>query len=621
MRKLAKAPILFSFILAAGLGVRPLAAQFSKLEVIYPREGMTITATDSTFIFGNFDYRPFGLEAEEQPLKVEVTINGFPARLYPNKTYLAVVPVKPGPFTFHTVLRPILPDSTIGDSTVVDRNVFIPYYLTTSRTDSLVVDSTYIFPQVDLEMMAGDVLGVALKATPGCKTHFSIDGVASDLPMTEQPPRKNFYRDEAVFGQARPPATKEVRGIYTGVYVIRPEDIATNATIRFEIADTLGRRVTLVAPGKLTLQNSTVPRIATLTQELTVARTAAGRGFQLFLPAGVKLWITGREGNFYRARLTENETVWVPTGNVSFLPPGTQPPESVIEVVRTASFEKYSRVTIFLSERLPFKIEQERRAQRLHAVIYGGTADTRWIRHDFGDLLIEEIRWVQEEEGRYRLSIDLSQKQQWGYRAFYEENNLILEIKKSPAIAKSPLRHLLVCVDPGHGPEPNAIGPTGLAERDATYQLAEIVAKKLEEKGSYVLLTRKGAEGISLATRTKLAEVAQADLFVSLHYNALPDGVNPDKNRGSSTYYFHPQSYPLAQSILRSMLKRLKLPNFGLFYDNLSVCRITSMPSVLIEPAFIMHPLEEALILDPDFREKTAEAIVAGIEEFVRAAK
>jgi N-acetylmuramoyl-L-alanine amidase len=45
------------------------------------------------------------------------------------------------------------------------------------------------------------------------------------------------------------------------------------------------------------------------------------------------------------------------------------------------------------------------------------------------------------------------------------------------------------------------------------------------------------------------------------------------------------------------------------------------MPSVLIEPAFIMHPKEEALILDPAFREKTAAAIVAGIEEFVKAAQ
>jgi len=621
LRKLAESPIFFYLIIVASLGARPLVAQFSKLEVIYPRDGLTITATDSTFIFGNYDYRPLGLEAAEQPTAVVITINGIAARLFPNKTYLAVVPVKPGPFTFHTILRPILPDSTAGDSTVVDRNVFIPYYLTTSTTDTLVADTSYVFPQVDLEMMPGDVLGVVVKATPGCTARFSIDGVASDLPMAEQPSRKNFYWGEAVFGQARPPATKEVRGIYTGVYVIRPEDIATSATIRFEIADTLGRRITLVAPGKLTLLNSTIPHIATLTQELTVARTAAGRGYQLFLPAGVKLWITGREGNFYHARLTETESVWVPTGSVSFLPAGTLPPQSVIEIVRTARFEEYSRVTIFLSERLPFKIEQERRAQRLHATIYGGIADTDWIRHDFGDPLIEEIRWTQEVEGRYRLTIDLNQKQQWGYRAFYEENNLILEIKKSPAIAKRPLRHLLVCLDPGHGPDLGAIGPTGLFEKDAAYQLAEVVAQKLQAKGSRVILTRSDSTGITLQARTKLAEVAGADIFISLHYNALPDGVDPDKNRGSSTYYFHPQSYPLAQSILRNLLKRLKLPNFGLFYDNLSVCRVTSMPSVLVEPAFLMHPLEEALILDPDFREKTAEAIVAGIEEFVRAAK
>ena len=133
-------------------------------------------------------------------------------------------------------------------------------------------------------------------------------------------------------------------------------------------------------------------------------------------------------------------------------------------------------------------------------------------------------------------------------------------------------------------------------------------------------MTREGSEGIALAARTKMADVAQADLFVSLHYNALPDGVNPYQNRGSSVYYFHPQSFPLARSILNMLLHRLQLPNYGLYYDNLSVCRLTSMPSVLIESAFIMHPVEEALILDPDFRDKAAEAIVEGIEEFLRTA-
>ena len=625
MLKSVKWSLIWSLVIAAGFGAEPLSAQYlSKLEIIYPREGLTITATDSTFIFGNFDYRPFGAATANPPIKFSVTINGVSARLYPNQTYIAVVPVQSGPFTFHTVLRPIFVDGTIGDSTVVERNVFIPYYLATSRRDTLVVDSSYVFPNVDLEMMPGAVLGVAVKASPGCTARFFIDSVAANLPMAEHPPAKNFYVGEAVFGQARPPATPLVRGIYTGVYIIRPQDAATNAVIRFEIIDSLGHRLEITAPGKLTILPKTIPRIASLTQELTVARTKPGRGYQLFLPAEVKLWITGREGNFYRAKLAEGESVWVPTSNVNFLPAGTPPPQSVIEIVRTASFEKFSRVTIFMSERLPYKILPERKSQRLQATIYGATSDTDWIRHDFGDPLIDEIRWSQDGEEKYRLTIDLNQKQQWGYRAFYEANNLILEIKKSPLTKKSqkhPLRDLTICVDPGHGPDLGAIGPTGFYEKDATFLLAKVVARKLEAKGSHAVLTRQYMEeGIILTARTKFAETAGADIFVSLHYNALPDGVNPDKSRGSSTYYFHSQSYPLAQSVLRNLLKQMKLANFGLFYDNLAVCRVTSMPSVLIEPAFIMHPAEEVLILDPTFREKTAEAIVAGIEEFLKVA-
>jgi N-acetylmuramoyl-L-alanine amidase len=624
--KSVKRSFIWSLVIAAGFASKPLFAQYlSKLEVIYPREGLTITATDSTFIFGNFYFRPFGAATVNAPTKFSVMINGIPARLYPNKTYIAVVPIKPGPFTFHTVLWPIFADGTVGDSTVVDRNVFIPYYLTTSPDDTLVVDSSYVFPSVDLEMRPGDMLGVAVKASPGCAVRFAIDSVAADLPMTEHPPAKSFYVGEAVFGQARPPAAPFVRGIYTGVYIIRPQDTATNATIRFEISDSAGRRITMAAPGKLTIWNASIPRIAGLTQELTVARTKPGRGYQLFLPAEVKLWIIGREGNFYRAQLAEGESVWVPAGSVNFLPAGTQLPQSLVEVVRTTSFEKYSRVTIFMSERLPYKIEQDRKISRLHAVIYGATSDTDWIRHDFGDPLIDEIRWSQDGEEKYRLTIDLNQKQQWGYRAFYEGNNLILEIKKSPLTEKSrkhPWRDLTICVDPGHGPDLGAIGPTGFYEKDATFLLAEAVSKKLEAKGAHAVLTRQNMEeGIVLTARTKFAEAAGADIFVSLHYNALPDGVNPDKNRGTSAYYFHPQSYPLAQSILRNLLRQLKLPNFGLFYDNLAVCRVTSMPSVLIEPAFIMHPWEEMMILDPAFREKTAAAIAAGIEEFVKAAQ
>lgn len=616
MRKFVSPSFLFYLAIALSTNAR-LAAQNFQLEVVYPRENLTITARDSTFVFGNFRFD--AMKDETKSGRTQVTINEVPARLYPNNTYLAVVPVAPGNFTFRAKARLLDESGVATDSTILDRNVYIPHYLVTSRTDTLVADTSYVYPNVDLELSAGDVLGVAFKATPGCSARFSVAGVADDLPMTEQPPMKEFYRWEAIFGQARPPATPEVEGIYTGVYVISPQDTATNTAIHFEVFDTLGHRIEIAAPGKLTIAASNVPRIAKLTQELTVARTGPARGYQLFLPAGVKLWITGREGNFYRAKLTDNESVWVPVTNIEFLPAGTMPPQSILQIVRTANLERYTRITIFLADRLPYQIAQERSPQRLQLILYGVTADTDWIRHDFGDPLAEEIRWAQESDGRYRLTIDLNQKQQWGYRAYYEGTNLILEIKKSPV--KSGLHNLLICVDPGHGPDLGAIGPTGLAERDATYQLAQELTKKLENKGCRVILTRQDTQGILLTARTKLADAANADIFVSLHYNALPAGVDPHKNRGSSTYYFHSQSYPLAQRIQKMLLKKLKLRNFGLYYDNLSVCRITSMPSVLIEPAFIMHPEEEALILDADFREKTAEAILAGIEQFVKESK
>lgn len=596
------------------LGVSSLLAQPLKLEVIYPREDLTLTARDSTFIFGNYF-----------PASAKILINGIAARQYPNNTFLAVVPVKPGMFIFRAVAHDSSRTRARWDSTVVERRVYIPNYLITSPGVPLQFDTSYVFPRVALEMRAGDLLGVAVKGTPGMRATFSIDGLAQNLPMAEKPARKQFYWGEAVFGRAQPPNTPEVRGIYTGVYRIRAADTTQNANIRFQLANNNGEKVELIAAGKLSILPEVIPRVVGLTEELTIGRTGPGNGYQLFLPREVKLRITGREGASYRARLTQDESIWIPVANARLLPAGTLPPQTTVQVARTQSFPERTRVTIFMDERVPFRIEQRSQPQRLEVILFGVTSDTDWIRHDYGDPLIGEIRWSQDEDEKYRLSIALNQKQQWGYSASYEGTNLILDIKKTPKLAApphSPLQGLFVCVDAGHGPDLGAIGPTGFTEREATFLLAQEVEKKLLAKGANVIQTRAVLEeGITLTARRKFAEVSNADLFISLHYNALPDGVNPFLNRGSSAYYYHAQSYALANKVLRMLLNKLKLPNFGLFYDNLAVCRVTNMPAVLIEPAFIMHPEEEFLILSPRFREATAEAIVAGMEEFLKAAR
>ncbi|MGH7492541.1 MAG: N-acetylmuramoyl-L-alanine amidase [bacterium] len=582
-----------------------------RVEIIYPREALIITAHDSTFVFGNYS-----------PRAAQLTVNGLRPRQYANGTFLGMVPVHPGQFVFRAVVRR---DSTAdSDSAVVLRNVSVPPFLLTSVQMPLTIDTSYIFPRNDLELLPGDLLGVAVKGSPGSTATFAIDGVAQNLPMAEQPARKQFYWGEAVFGRAKPPSTPEVRGIYSGVYRIREADTVVSAAIRFKITNARGEALPVAAPGKLTVRSQRVPRAARLTSELTIGRTAPGKAYQFFLPAGVKLSIDGRDGEYYRAPLVHDETIWIPVANCEWLPLGTTPANSVAQISRTTSFLDRARVTIFLQERVPFKIEQSTKPNRLDLILYGVTADTDWIRHDYGDSLLGEIRWSQERDQKYRLSIELNQKQQWGYRAFFEDTNLILDVKKTPKLPgwpQRPLKDLLICIDPGHGPEEGAIGPSGLYEKDATLMWAGLLKKKLEGRGAYVLMTRSGQEGITLGARVKYADVGNADLLVSMHFNALPDGINPFLNHGTSVYYFHPQSYALADRILKRLLVSLKLPNFGLYYDNLAVCRITSMPSVLIEPAFIMHPAEEDVILAPDMQEKGVNAIVRGLEDFVRAAK
>ncbi|MCI0512613.1 N-acetylmuramoyl-L-alanine amidase, partial [candidate division KSB1 bacterium] len=151
---------------------------------------------------------------------------------------------------------------------------------------------------------------------------------------------------------------------------------------------------------------------------------------------------------------------------------------------------------------------------------------------------------------------------------------------------------------------------------DVNLEVCHRLKRHLEEKEAMVVLTRDEEQGVALSTRPKLAAFVGADVLISVHFNSLPDGVNPYKNHGTSTYYFQPMSYPLATLIHENLLEALKLPDFGLFHQNLVLIRPTEFLAVLIEPAFIIHPEEEALIRSAKFQETLAQAVVTALEEF-----
>jgi len=581
-----------------------LPAQIN-IDIVYPKEGQKVTAADSTFIFGSV-----------KPANVQFSINDKDVKLYPNGAFITILPVEPGEFSFVSVA--ISPKDTV----IGVRNVHIPFYFETSLRYPLIIDTSYVFPGVDWELTAGDIFRVAFKGSPGYDATFTIEGVAKNLPMKELHPAKSFSWGEARFGQRTPSKDPPVKGIYTGAFFIQPWHIAFNSKIIFTLTNHRQETVSCFAPGSLSIDNSNIPKIGKITRGVKIAGKKRRFGDQLFLEDSVKLSITGGRGNSFRVKFSQMENEeWVNKNSIKLLPPGAQMPKSAISVIRSEDFPRKTRVTVLLREKLPFRIEQKLKPSALIITLYGVLGIKDWMKLGFGSSIIKDINWEQVAVDVCQITIDLTLVQHWGYDPFYENGNFCLDIKKPPPIAEwfqPPLKNIVICLDPGHNPDLGAMGPTRLTEKDVNYEISLLLKEKLQQKGAFVFLTHGREDGISLNSRPKFAAFIGADILLSLHFNALPDGANPHKIRGISNYYYHPQSRKLAYLIQQKLFKKTGLRYFGLFRNNLTMCRSPQMISVLTEPAFIMHPEEEILIQSPKYRNKVTDAIIEAMEEFLR---
>ncbi|HSC97658.1 MAG TPA: N-acetylmuramoyl-L-alanine amidase, partial [Casimicrobiaceae bacterium] len=171
---------------------------------------------------------------------------------------------------------------------------------------------------------------------------------------------------------------------------------------------------------------------------------------------------------------------------------------------------------------------------------------------------------------------------------------------------------------PGHPPA-GATGPTGLYEGDAVLPVGKLLADLLRAKGAAPVLTRETLGPVGLTERAVASRRVNAHAFVSIHLNALPDGVNPFTANGTSTLFFHQSSEALARPVQAALMARFGLRDLGVHYQNLAVARPTWYPSVLTEGLFVMMPEQEAAMRDPGFQKKYAEAIVEGLEIYFRS--
>lgn len=193
-----------------------------------------------------------------------------------------------------------------------------------------------------------------------------------------------------------------------------------------------------------------------------------------------------------------------------------------------------------------------------------------------------------------------------------------LSVEGLPVVPRGRFR---VVIDPGHGgPDPGAIGIDGLRETDVVLDVSLQVARLLQARGVQVLLTRTTEVDVDLPPRVALANSSGADLFVSLHANALMM-ERPDVN-GIETFFFQGgRSAQLAEIMQQHLLAVSPgTPDRGARPGRFFVIRRTVMPSVLAEMGFVTGEIDAPRLADPSFRRRLAEAVAGAILTYLQQA-
>ena len=168
-----------------------------------------------------------------------------------------------------------------------------------------------------------------------------------------------------------------------------------------------------------------------------------------------------------------------------------------------------------------------------------------------------------------------------------------------------------ICLDPGHGgAKLGTVSPKGYAEKDLNLKLCLEIKKELLAKGFEVILTRESDIDISLEDRVRISKEFEADLFLSIHHNAIPDHLDPLEHHGISAHYYYDESLEFAAKLSAFLAAELEIEDRGAIKQNLFVTRENLYSqALLVECGYLIHPRESELITKPEFQSKLASVL------------
>nr|WP_230966066.1 N-acetylmuramoyl-L-alanine amidase [Nostoc sp. NZL] len=175
---------------------------------------------------------------------------------------------------------------------------------------------------------------------------------------------------------------------------------------------------------------------------------------------------------------------------------------------------------------------------------------------------------------------------------------------------------VVVLIDPGHGgKDPGAVGLGGLREKDVILPISKRIAQVLQQNGVQVVMTRDSDYFVTLPGRVQLAERANADVFVSIHANAVGPGRSDVS--GLETYYYD-SGLGLARTVHNSILQNINVRDRGVRRARFFVLRKSSMPSILVETGYLTGRDDNAKLRSSAYQNQMADAIARGILQYLK---
>jgi N-acetylmuramoyl-L-alanine amidase len=345
---------------------------------------------------------------------------------------------------------------------------------------------------------------------------------------------------------------------------------------------------------------------------------------------------------------------------------------TTVENVRIWSESGKTRVVLDLSGAASHSIFTLRGPDRLVVDLQGGRLGTSLKNMPDGAGSVRRIR-TGASDGKLRVVLDLNENvrsrsftagpnSQYGDRLVIDlQRTGNLQTVKRASESYKPGRDIVIAVDPGHGGhDPGAIGKAGTREKDVALAVSRQLASRINaEKGMKAVLIRDGDYLVDHRKRMDIAHRHNADLFVSIHADAVDDrrangatvyalslkGASDEEARllaerenaavrvGGVSLEDKDQvlaevlldlsqnaalsaSLDVGSKVIGELARIVRVRRRTVQQAGLLVLKSPDMPSILVETAYISNPNEEKKLRDRNHQAKLANAILSGIRSY-----